>query len=60
MKKLLKTNYDRSTEYYKIQHSIVRIDQATVSNVRPKKTTSFEQRKTNVEQMNLEEKQVNI
>jgi hypothetical protein len=38
----------------------VRIDQATVSNVKTKKTTSFEQRKTNVEQMNLEEKQVNI
>ena len=60
MKKLLKTNYDRSTEYNKIQHSKVRIEQETVSNVRPKKTTSFEQRKTNVEQMNLEEKQVNI
>ncbi len=38
----------------------VRIDQATVSNVKTKKTTSFEKRKTNVEQMNLEEKQVNI
>ena len=45
MKKLLKTNYDRSTEYNKIQHSKVRIDQVTVSNVRPKKTTSFEQKK---------------
>ena len=45
MKKLLKTNYDRSTEYNKIQHSKVRIEQETVSNVRPKKTTSFEQKK---------------
>ncbi len=57
MKKLLKTNCNRSTDY---NIPAVRIDQATVSNVKTKKTTSFEKRKTNVEQMNLEEKQVNI
>lgn len=45
MKKLLKTNCNRSTEYYKIQHSWVRIDQTNVSNVKTKKTTSFERKK---------------